>query len=94
MRKIELKLAAVLTALTISSNSGADPAADTSANGAGTQARTAQQASFESLDHNGDHQISRTEAGFDKHLSEDFAYIDTDGDGYISPTEYAARTQS
>jgi Ca2+-binding EF-hand superfamily protein len=58
------------------------------------QARAVQEPSFESLDRNGDHQISRTEAGVERHLSEDFAYIDTDGDGYISPAEYAARTRS
>lgn len=57
------------------------------------QARAVQERSFESLDRNGDHQISRTEAGVERHLSEDFAYIDTDGDGYISPAEYAARTR-
>jgi len=92
---IEFKLAGVLTVLAISLCSAADPAAvDASVNDSDNQARTAQQASFESLDHNGDHQISRTEAGFDKHLGQDFAYIDTDGDGYISPAEYAARTRS
>jgi len=95
MRGIELRLAGVLTALVITLSSAADPAAaDTSPNGADQQARSVQEPSFASLDRNGDHQISRTEAGFNRHLGEDFAYIDTDGDGYISPAEYAARTRS
>jgi EF hand len=64
-----------------------------SANDSNTQARAVQQPTFESLDRNGDHQISRTEAGVDRRLAEDFAYIDTDGDGYISAAEYAARTR-
>ena len=49
---------------------------------------------FESLDKNADRQISRTEAGFDRKLSNGFAFLDTNGDGFISPEEYAARTKS
>ena len=94
MKGIELKLAAVLTAVVISLGSVADPPPADTADGADKQVRTAPDASFASLDRNGDHQISRTEAGYNKHLAEDFAYIDTDGDGYISAAEYAARTRS
>jgi hypothetical protein len=46
---------------------------------------------FESLDKNRDQQISRTEAGVDKTLSNIFATADSDGDGYISKAEYLAR---
>jgi len=46
--------------------------------------------SFASLDRNGDHRISRSEAGFDHVLSQTFAEIDTDGDGFVSSAEYAA----
>lgn len=45
--------------------------------------------SFASLDRNGDHRISRSEAGFDQVLSQTFAEIDTDGDGFVSAAEYA-----
>jgi len=90
-----LKFAGALVALGLALSSGADPqAAGTSAQNPQTQARAVQQPSFETLDRNGDHQISRTEAGVDRHLADNFAYIDTDGDGYISAAEYAARTGS
>ncbi len=49
--------------------------------------------SFESLDKNGDQQISRTEAGADKQLANAFATADTNGDGYVSKAEYLARIE-
>ena len=49
---------------------------------------------FDSLDKNGDAQISKTEATADKMLSESFAKADTNGDGYLSKSEYTARTKS
>jgi hypothetical protein len=51
-------------------------------------------ASFDSLDKNADRQISRTEAGPDRALSNGFAFLDANGDGFLSPEEYAARTKS
>lgn len=45
---------------------------------------------FAALDRNGDHRISRSEAGFDRVMSDLFAEIDTDGDGFVSSAEYAA----
>jgi hypothetical protein len=51
-------------------------------------------ASFEALDKNADRQISRTEAGFDRVLSNNFAFLDANGDGFLSREEYAARTKS
>lgn len=45
---------------------------------------------FSALDRNGDHRISRSEAGFDRVMSDLFAEIDTDGDGFVSTAEYAA----
>lgn len=47
---------------------------------------------FESLDRNGDHRLSRTEAGYNRLLSEIFVSSDTDGDGFVSRAEYAAAT--
>jgi hypothetical protein len=87
-----LKFGVTLAALAVSLSAAADPTAADTSSRLNTQAREAQQRTFESLDRNGDHQISRTEAGVDRHLADDFAYVDTDGDGYISPAEYAART--
>jgi hypothetical protein len=49
---------------------------------------------FDSLDKNGDAQISKTEASADKMLSESFAKADTNGDGYLSKSEFTARTKS
>jgi hypothetical protein len=44
---------------------------------------------FAQLDRNGDHRISRSEAGFDRVMSKTFAEVDTDGDGFVSAAEYA-----
>jgi hypothetical protein len=49
---------------------------------------------FSALDRNGDQRLSRSEAGFDRTLSTVFADIDTDGDGYVTPIEYAAAEQN
>ena len=49
---------------------------------------------FDSLDKNGDAQLSKTEAAADKMLSEGFAKTDTNGDGYLSKSEFTARTKS
>lgn len=49
---------------------------------------------FEQLDKNADRQISRTEAGVDRTLSNRFAVLDTDGDGFLSREEFGARPKS
>ncbi len=60
-----------------------------------TTSRAAQTiATFDALDRNGDAQISRTEAGYDRQLSKSFAIIDTNGDGFLSLDEFAARDNS
>lgn len=51
-------------------------------------------ASFEALDRNADGQISRTEAGYDRQLAKGFAFLDTNGDGFLSLEEFAARDNS
>lgn len=90
-----LKFSVLPLAAVLSLAAAADPAASDTAPAARPvpQARTAQP-TFDSLDRNTDHQISRTEAGVDRHLADEFAYIDTDGDGYISPAEYEAHNRS
>ena len=49
---------------------------------------------FDSLDKNGDAQLSKTEAAADKSLADSFAKADTNGDGYLSKSEFTARTKS
>jgi hypothetical protein len=49
-------------------------------------------ASFDALDRNADRRLSRSEAGFDRVLAAIFADSDVDGDGYLTPSEYARAT--
>ena len=51
-------------------------------------------ATFESLDKNADSQISKTEAASDKMLSDSFAAADSNGDGYLSKSEFTALSKS
>jgi hypothetical protein len=53
------------------------------------RSRLTSASSFAELDRNGDRRISRSEAGFDRVLSQTFAEIDTDGDGFVSSAELA-----
>jgi hypothetical protein len=70
---------------------GAAMAGETTAT-AKTEAKTV--ATFEALDKNADRQISRTEAGMDRALSNGFAFVDANGDGFVSAEEYASRSKS
>jgi hypothetical protein len=45
-------------------------------------------ATFKSLDKDADQRLSKTEAAIDKMLTEHFAAIDADSDGYLSTREY------
>ena len=45
-------------------------------------------ATFVNLDRNADNQLSKTEAGMDRKLVDLFAYVDSNGDGFISRDEY------
>lgn len=49
---------------------------------------------FKALDRNADQRLSRSEAGFDVTLSRNFADLDADGDGFVTPLEYAAAEQN
>lgn len=54
------------------------------------QVAKAQTPAFTTIDRNGDHRISKTEAGAYKAIIDRFAYIDTNGDGFITADELAA----
>jgi hypothetical protein len=47
-------------------------------------------ATFKSLDRDTDQRLSKTEASGDKMLTEHFAAIDADSDGFLSQREYTA----
>lgn len=50
-------------------------------------------ATFEALDKNADQQLSKIEAAADRTLSASFAAADSNGDGYLSRSEYLARSK-
>jgi Ca2+-binding EF-hand superfamily protein len=45
---------------------------------------------FKALDKNADQRLSKSEAANDKSLARTFAYLDADGDGYLTMREYTA----
>jgi len=49
---------------------------------------------FKSLDRNSDRKISRSEASMKGSVAKRFDGIDSDGDGYLSKQEFAARPSS
>ena len=50
-------------------------------------------ATFKSLDRDADQRLSKTEVAKDKMLTEHFAAVDADGDGYLTTREYASHTK-
>jgi Ca2+-binding EF-hand superfamily protein len=50
-------------------------------------------AMFKSLDRDADQRLSKSEAAPDKALSEHFAALDADGDGYLTTHEYASQSK-
>lgn len=64
--------------------------AGTSKHASATPLQAVANDSFSALDRNQDGRLSRSEAGFDALLSQTFAIIDTDGDGFVTPEEFAA----
>jgi hypothetical protein len=48
---------------------------------------------FEQLDRNNDDRLSRTEAGYNRHLLNIFVESDVDGDGFVTRSEYETATK-
>ena len=70
----------VLSALSVTAARAAEP--DKTVSGA--------EETFKSLDKDSDQRLSKTEAASDKSLARTFAYLDADGDGYLTMREYTA----
>lgn len=49
---------------------------------------------FKSLDKNSDERLSQSEVASDSKLSEHFASLDADSDGYLTKREYTAHSKS
>jgi hypothetical protein len=56
--------------------------------------KSATDATFKSLDRDTDQRLSKTEAAGDKMLTEHFAAVDADSDGYLTKREYSAHMKS
>lgn len=64
------------------------------ASGGMAQERIAKAApAFEQLDRNQDDRLSRTEAGYNRHLQDIFVESDVDGDGFVTRSEYENATK-
>jgi hypothetical protein len=51
---------------------------------------TSADATFKSLDRDADERLSKTEVARDKMLTDHFASVDANSDGFVSKTEYTA----
>lgn len=51
---------------------------------------TSADATFKSLDRDADERLSKTEVARDKMLTEHFAAVDADSDGYLTKREYSS----
>ena len=55
-----------------------------------SQPTSSAEETFKSLDKDGDQRLSKSEAASDKSLARTFAYLDANGDGYLTMREYTA----
>ena len=54
------------------------------------KATSSPEETFKALDKDGDQRLSKSEAANDKSLARTFAYLDANGDGYLTMREYTA----
>jgi Ca2+-binding EF-hand superfamily protein len=54
------------------------------------QPASSAEATFKALDKDSDQRLSKSEAASDKSLARTFAYLDANGDGYLTMREYTA----
>ena len=54
------------------------------------KSKTSADATFKSLDRDADQRLSKTEVASDKMLTQHFAAVDGDSDGYLTKHEYTA----
>jgi Ca2+-binding EF-hand superfamily protein len=54
------------------------------------QPASSAEATFKALDKDADQRLSKSEAAKDKSLASTFAYLDANGDGYLTLREYTA----
>jgi hypothetical protein len=87
---MKLKLALPLIIVLGCFSAGASVAQDKADQAKNAAKRSAPQASFASLDDDGDSAISRTEASERTQLLVDFDRIDLDRDDKLEPAEYAS----
>ena len=75
-----------ISALAIALASGAAAAGGNERHGGST-------AQFQALDRNSDQRLSQSEASGDKSVSDRFAALDVDSDGYVTKREYTAHME-
>jgi hypothetical protein len=70
----------LLSTLSVTAARAAEPA----------QPASSAEETFKALDKDADQRLSKSEAASDKSLARTFAYLDANGDGYLTMREYTA----
>ena len=78
----------IATALCIGSAAAQQPTQEA------TRTASKEDATFKALDRDADQRLSKAEAASDKTLTEHFASVDANSDGYLNKREYTAHMKS